>query len=85
MVKGRDLSGSRVKPEGNLTMTSITQPCRLRPSQRSRLFAQRVIRRVLNGWHQWEAERAIEAMPTDLRKDIGWPTTDMHPAARAQR
>lgn len=37
----------------------------------------RFIDRVRDGWSRWQTERAIEAMPADMRKDIGWPTTDI--------
>lgn len=33
--------------------------------------------RVANHWRQWRMERAIEAMPYDMRKDFGWPAADM--------
>jgi hypothetical protein len=33
-------------------------------------------RKVVHAWHQWQAAREIEAMPLDMRKDIGWPSAD---------
>ncbi|CAN7484238.1 hypothetical protein LJR030_004967 [Rhizobium sp. LjRoot30] len=41
----------------------------------------RFIDRVRDGWSRWKTERAIEAMPADMRKDIGWPTTDIRTPA----
>ncbi|PZM12852.1 hypothetical protein [Rhizobium tubonense] len=26
---------------------------------------------------QWQAARAIESMPIDMRKDLGWPAADI--------
>jgi len=34
-------------------------------------------RRIANQWRRWRMERAIEAMPFDMRKDFGWPSADM--------
>ena len=35
------------------------------------------IGKLANRWHQWQAERDIESMPLDMRKDFGWPTADI--------
>lgn len=42
---------------------------------------------VIAAWREWhrrrEEDRALEAMPFDLRKDLGWPAGDMaRPRAR---
>ncbi|MET0749181.1 MAG: hypothetical protein ABWY49_13425 [Rhizobium sp.] len=28
-------------------------------------------------WSKWQAAREIEAMPLDIRKDLGWPAADI--------
>jgi hypothetical protein len=33
--------------------------------------------RIADHWRQWKAERELESMPFDIRKDIGWPSTDI--------
>ncbi|MGO4438172.1 hypothetical protein [Rhizobium sp. RAF56] len=33
--------------------------------------------RLADHWRQWRMERAIEAMPFDMRKDFGWPSADI--------
>lgn len=33
-------------------------------------------RGLLSAWRRWQNAREIEAMPFDIRKDIGWPSTD---------
>ena len=64
-------------------MTSLAQtprstsPERFVPIACSPKTAARFIDRVRDGWKRWQTERAIEAMPADMRKDIGWPTTDI--------
>lgn len=30
-------------------------------------------------WRRRQTERAIEGLPSELRKDIGWPSTDERP------
>ena len=32
--------------------------------------------RLVLAWTRWRTAREIEAMPFDIRKDIGWPSTD---------
>lgn len=32
--------------------------------------------RLVSAWKRWQIAREIEAMPFDIRKDIGWPSTD---------
>jgi hypothetical protein len=33
--------------------------------------------RLAGKWEQWRNEREIESMPFDMRKDFGWPATDI--------
>ncbi|TAV11619.1 hypothetical protein ELI37_14575 [Rhizobium leguminosarum] len=33
-------------------------------------------RKLTLAWTRWQTAREIEAMPFDIRKDIGWPSTD---------
>jgi len=33
-------------------------------------------RNLLRAWKRRQTAREIEAMPFDIRKDIGWPSTD---------
>ncbi|MGG7579470.1 hypothetical protein NMA58_11555 [Rhizobium sp. YTUHZ045] len=33
-------------------------------------------RKLVLAWTRWRTAREIEAMPFDVRKDIGWPSTD---------
>ena len=35
------------------------------------------VARLRADWDRWQTERAIEALPSDMRKDIGWPTSDI--------
>ncbi len=35
----------------------------------------RISRRLRHAWTQHKTLRAIEGMPLDIRKDIGWPTS----------
>ncbi len=37
----------------------------------------RLTRRLQDAWKRHRTERALEGMPFDLRKDIGWPATDI--------
>jgi hypothetical protein len=32
-------------------------------------------RRTVARWRRWRTEREIEAMPYEIRKDIGWPVS----------
>ncbi|MBX4975232.1 hypothetical protein HJB51_28595 [Rhizobium lentis] len=32
--------------------------------------------KLVLAWTRWRTAREIEAMPFDIRKDIGWPSTD---------
>ena len=32
--------------------------------------------KLVLAWTRWRTAREIEAMPFDVRKDIGWPSTD---------
>ena len=32
---------------------------------------------LADSWSKWQAARAIEAMPVDMRKDFGWPAADI--------
>lgn len=38
--------------------------------------AGRLAARLIAQWRRWQTEREVEALPFDLRKDIGWPTPD---------
>jgi hypothetical protein len=33
----------------------------------------RAFHRTVDRWRRWRTEREIEAMPYEIRKDIGWP------------
>jgi hypothetical protein len=33
-------------------------------------------RSLLSAWRRWQTARELEAMPFDIRKDIGWPSAD---------
>ncbi|MBB3947579.1 uncharacterized protein YjiS (DUF1127 family) [Rhizobium skierniewicense] len=50
---------------------------------RGRLLTQRLLSRISErvlalqtAWRRKQNLRALEALPTDTLKDIGWPTTD---------
>jgi hypothetical protein len=32
--------------------------------------------RVIESWNRRKTERMLEGLPVDIRKDIGWPTSD---------
>ncbi|MDI7863616.1 hypothetical protein MRS76_16795 [Rhizobiaceae bacterium n13] len=36
---------------------------------------ERLASHILAQWRRWQTERAIEALPFDVRKDIGWRTS----------
>ena len=38
--------------------------------------AGRLASRVATRWHRWRTQRMLEDLPFDIRKDIGWPTSD---------
>ena len=37
----------------------------------------RAARRLRVSWTRWQAARELEAMPFDVRKDVGWPASDV--------
>jgi len=37
---------------------------------------------VGNRWERHQAEKVLEALPADIRKDIGWPATTEESARR---
>jgi hypothetical protein len=49
------------------------------PSFSTGLFtsASTYVRKLSERVKQWQAEREIESMPIDLRKDLGWPAADI--------
>lgn len=44
----------------------------------------RLTRRLQDAWTRSRTERALEGLPFDMRKDIGWPTSDID-AGKAKR
>lgn len=42
-------------------------------SEKTRSSISRAIGRTVSKWRRWRTEREIEAMPYEIRKDIGWP------------
>jgi hypothetical protein len=65
-------------------MTSIRTITTQQSAAGSGFFAARIIDRARDGWRRWQTERAIEAMPADMRKDFGWPTSDIRDNAHPQ-
>lgn len=50
----------------------------------SRLFLSRMLK-IATLWSQKRrTERMLESMPMELRKDIGWPTTDIADTAASK-
>jgi hypothetical protein len=45
-------------------------------SSDSRFDLAHYARKLVLAWTRWQTAREIEAMPFDIRKDIGWPSTD---------
>lgn len=37
----------------------------------------RITRRLQDAWTRNRTERALEGLPFDMRKDIGWPASDI--------
>ncbi|MDR6818555.1 hypothetical protein J2X76_003732 [Neorhizobium sp. 2083] len=35
--------------------------------------------RLRDQWHRRQTERMLEGLPAEIRKDIGWPTTNAAP------
>lgn len=69
------------RQEGTIMITTLHRqpaamhsPVSLRQARRP---LESFIHRLRSGWDRWQTERAIEAMPAEMRKDIGWPTSDM--------
>ncbi|MBN9031295.1 MAG: hypothetical protein BGO05_19090 [Rhizobiales bacterium 63-7] len=44
----------------------------------------RLTRRLQDAWTRNRTERALEGLPFDMRKDIGWPASDSD-ASKAKR
>ncbi len=57
-------------------MTTITFRDTKTSSGETHLHIADYARKLVHAWHQWQAAREIEAMPFDMRKDIGWPSAD---------
>jgi hypothetical protein len=38
--------------------------------------------KLRNEWHRRQTEKMLEALPSDIRKDIGWPTSVQGPVHR---
>ncbi|WP_028747836.1 hypothetical protein [Rhizobium mesoamericanum] len=57
-------------------MTTITIRHTKTPSSEAHLHIVDYARKLVHAWHQWQVAREIEAMPFDVRKDIGWPSAD---------
>ena len=52
-------------------------PSRARLFVRSRLARlTELVRELDNAWRRVQSRRALEALPADTLKDIGWPATD---------
>ncbi|MFB9947290.1 hypothetical protein ACFFP0_00445 [Rhizobium puerariae] len=68
-------------------MTMITYQVgdrsRFRPSPFAPLFnpARSAVLKLRDGWRRRQTERMLESLPAEIRKDIGWPTTNA-PAGR---
>lgn len=58
----------------------------IRPAPATGLFQPlgRLVANAHSSWNRWQQERALEAMPADMRKDLGWPTSDMTSNDRTQ-
>jgi hypothetical protein len=70
------------------TMTSVTYLYPARPAS-SRFatttllsLASAPILAMRNRWRRREAEKLLESLPADVRKDIGWPAFDRDTTAR---
>lgn len=46
-------------------------------SGQGRKHLSRIFVESMSRWRKWKAEREIESMPLDLRKDVGWPAGDL--------
>lgn len=64
-------------------ITAAICPSGIAPHRRTEALADTVSRgltRVTLAWHAWQRHRqamaALNAMPLDLRKDLGWPASD---------
>ncbi|MDQ0135509.1 hypothetical protein J2T08_003430 [Neorhizobium galegae] len=69
-------------------MTMITYQesdrSRFRPSSFASLIhpALTVVVRLRDQWRRRQTERMLEGLPAEIRKDIGWPTTNAAPHRR---
>jgi hypothetical protein len=41
-----------------------------------------LVHRLQEGWNRRATEHMLESLPADIRKDIGWPTTESGPSSR---
>lgn len=64
--------------ERNRKMTTLTYRGggKSLTSSESRFDLAHYARKLVLAWTRWQTAREIEAMPFDIRKDIGWPSTD---------
>lgn len=70
-----------------MTMITYHESGRSRPSSFTSFF-QPVIRlaaRLRREWHLRQTERMLEALPSEIRKDIGWPTGDAEITSPARK
>lgn len=67
MMTYQESTRSRV---GTLSLASLFGPA----------FA--AITRLTDAWRRRQTERMLEGLDPDIRKDIGWPTTDTIPGRK---
>lgn len=65
-------------PSQSRRLPTVAHPIAAAPVAAS-LAALVAASRALQSWRRRRADaRALEALPFDLRKDIGWPASDRH-------
>jgi hypothetical protein len=83
----RNLPLTARKPKES-AMTTVT--CLYPPSHSTRRSAATNVLRLASApflalranWRRREAEKLLESLPADVRKDIGWPSVEQGPTAR---
>jgi hypothetical protein len=69
-----------------MTMITYQESDRSRPQSSSFASLIRpaltVVARLRDQWHRRQTERMLEGLPAEIRKDIGWPTTNAAPHRR---
>lgn len=68
-------------------MTMITyesERSRFRPSPFATFIRPAILTvvRARDAWRRRQTERMLEGLPTEIRKDIGWPATNAAPSRR---